>query len=209
MRTIANVISTIFHPLYMPVLGMGFYLKFVFFRKLDPALFQYVMIVMVACTMIFPLMAIFLMKTSKAITSVHMPTKEERRWPLLLGTFFFFLAYLLIKFASERAIHSDQLNYITIAGIAAIMMCTIINLFYKLSIHMAAIAGLLGLVVAFAPYSQINPLYLIIGLVMASGLVGFARLQLNAHSSGQLVTGFLVGFLSQFLILKFFIISLF
>jgi hypothetical protein len=145
-------------------------------------------------------MSILLLKSSKIITSVHMPSKEERRWPLLIGTGFFFLAYMLISYVNP--VH--ELNYIVIAGITNLMVCTIINLLYKLSIHMAAIGGVTGMMVAYAHQAQIEMLYIILGMVFASGLVGFARLQLSAHSTGQVAAGYAVGFFSQYLMLSFF-----
>lgn len=128
-----------------------------------------------------------------------MPTKEERRWPLLMGTLFFFLAYVLISYVSPV----KQLNYITMAGIATLTICTIVNLLYKLSIHMAAIGGVTGMMVAYAPMAGINMTWVILGAVFACGLVGFARLQLSAHSSGQVAAGFAAGFFSQYILLNF------
>jgi len=68
---------------------------------------------------------------------------------------------------------------------------------------MAGIGGLTGMLVAFAPQSEINLIYVIIGAVFVAGLVGFARLKLSAHSSGQVALGYAVGFVSQFVVLGF------
>ncbi len=68
---------------------------------------------------------------------------------------------------------------------------------------MAAIGGLTGMLVALAPRGDNYMFYLILFLVFASGLVGFARLKLSAHSSGQVAAGYAAGFLSQYLILGF------
>ena len=183
----------------MPVLAMAFYLKYMFFLLVKPMFYNYVILVMLVCTILFPLMSILLLKSSKIITSVHMPTKEERRWPLLLGTGFFFLAYMLISYVSPV----KELNSITIAGISTMMLCTVVNLLYKLSIHMAAIGGVTGMMVAYAHQAEINMLYVILGMIFASGLVGFARLQLSAHSSGQVAAGYAAGFFSQYIVLSF------
>jgi len=182
---------------------MGFYLRYMMFVKVTPALSIFVLIVMTACTIIFPLITIFLMKSSKMITSVHMPSKEERRWPLLFGAFFFGLAYMIISQITEKFSGIDGLKHIAIAGVTTLMCCTLINLLYKLSIHMAGIGGLTGMLVAFAPQSEINLMYIIITAVFVAGLVGFARLKLSAHSSGQVALGYAVGFISQFIVLGF------
>lgn len=188
----------------MPVFGMAFYFKYILFVKVNPALPIFVLVVMFACTILFPLITIYVMKSSKMITSVHMPTKEERRWPLLFGTFFFCLAYIIISEVTEKFSGTDGLKNIAMAGIATMMICTLVNLFYKLSIHMAGIGGVTGMVVAFAPQAEMNMTYIIMGMVLVAGLVGFARLKLSAHSSGQVAAGYAAGFISQFLLLSFF-----
>jgi hypothetical protein len=199
MKTLANTISYIFHPLFMPVLAMAFYLKFMFFLSVKPIFYNYILFVMIICTILFPLMGILLLKSSKVITSMHMPSKEERRWPLLMGTAFFFLAYVLVSYVSP----AKQLNYITMAGIATLTICTVVNLLYKLSIHMAAVGGITGMMVAYAPMANINMTYIILAAVFISGLVGFARLQLSAHSTGQVAAGYAAGFFSQYILLSF------
>lgn len=143
------------------------------------------------------------MRSNKSISSVHMPTKEERRWPLLFGTFFFVIAHVLIKFATEKVSGTDGINNVAIAGIATLMVCTIVNMFYKLSIHMAGVGGLLGLLAATAPVAQAEMIYFLIAGVVISGLVGFSRLYLKAHSAGQVIVGFIVGFGIQFLLLNY------
>lgn len=200
MKVLANTISYIFHPLFMPLFGMVFYLKYMFFLLVKPMFYNYIVLVMLVCTLLFPLMSILLLKSSKVISSIHMPSKEERRWPLLIGTGFFFLAYMLISYVNPV----QELNYIVIAGILTLMICTIINLLYKLSIHMAAIGGVTGMMVAYAHHAEINMLYVVLAMVFASGLVGFARLQLNAHSTRQVAAGYAAGFFSQYIMLSFF-----
>jgi hypothetical protein len=186
----------------MPVFGMMFYLKYMLYVVHNQSFSVYVFLVMAVCTFIFPLIIIGLMKSSKMITSAHMPTKEERRWPLLFGTFFFFMAYMLLKQATDKFSGTDGVKYVAIGGIATLTICTIVNLLYKLSIHMAAVGGVTGMMVAFAPKAEINMLYILPVMVFIAGLVGFARLRLSAHSSGQVAAGYVTGFFSQYIILS-------
>lgn len=137
------------------------------------------------------------------ITSVHMPSKEERRWPLLFGAFFFGLAYMIISRITEKFSGIDGIKDVAIAGVTTLICCTIINLLYKLSIHMAGIGGLTGMLVAYASHVEINLIYVIVAAVFVAGLVGFARLKLSAHSSGQVALGYAVGFITQFVVLGF------
>lgn len=201
----ANIISYLLHPLWMPSIGMGIYLHYFFYYKMMLPFYIYIQLVVAACTIFLPLIFIFYFKSTGIISSIHMPTNKERRWPLLIGTFAFFIAYWLLKRVSDEVavISAEKLYYVAIAGLVTMMVCTIVNLFYKLSIHMAGIAGLLGMIVAYAPRGSVDMLNIILGIVIACGLVGYARLKLNAHSPGQLLIGFIAGFFSQYLVLTF------
>ena len=70
---------------------------------------------------------------------------------------------------------------------------------WKVSAHMIGIGGLIGLIISLSVlYSVSMMLYLILA-TMLSGLIGFARLSLNAHSPAQVYAGLGTGFMVMLL----------
>jgi hypothetical protein len=99
---------------------------------------------------------------------------------------------------------SPVFKYFTLGAALLIVIAFIVNLKWKISIHMMAIGGLLGMVLGLTLLSIINnPIYFL-GVVFCAGLTGFARLKLNAHNQAQVYTGLLSGIVLMMLLALYF-----
>ena len=192
---IAKFISYLFHPLLLPILGL-----LIIFNHPEMKLWvpgketqNFLIAFTFVATFLLPLVnALFLLKM-KQITSLSMPTKEERRIPYLITTFFYSIQlYYVIKMEVPAVIKAIMLSATLV--VAAIL---IINLFWKISAHMAGIGALSGIMLALSYRLQINLLPIIILLFLISGLVAFSRLRLNAHNEAQVYAGFGLGLFIQ------------
>ena len=85
-----------------------------------------------------------------------------------------------------------------------LLVLTLITFWYKISIHAAGVSGLVGILLALA-LNYPNPVIgrLLIVFLICSGLVMSARLQLNAHTPMEILSGSLLGSGICFLILNF------
>lgn len=81
----------------------------------------------------------------------------------------------------------------------SIIAITLINSRWKISAHLSGIGGLSGGVFGYSYIMGINPLGLLIVLLSLSALTALARIELKAHTPGQTLAGFSVGFLLVFL----------
>jgi membrane-associated phospholipid phosphatase len=64
---------------------------------------------------------------------------------------------------------------------------------------MLGIGGIIGFVMIMSFEYQLNFNALLASLFLIAGLIGVARLSLNAHSPREVYVGFLVGVLSQWM----------
>ena len=69
----------------------------------------------------------------------------------------------------------------------------------KSSLHMIGIGGIIGFVMIMSFEYQLNFNSLLASLFLVAGLIGVARLSLNAHKPGEVYIGFLVGVLAQWI----------
>jgi membrane-associated phospholipid phosphatase len=76
-----------------------------------------------------------------------------------------------------------------------VIIAFIINFWWKISIHMTAIGGMLGAFMAVTYLFFVNTLIIQILILLCSGIIGASRLQLKAHQPPQIYGGFLLGFL--------------
>ncbi|MEW6469200.1 MAG: hypothetical protein AB1458_09760 [Bacteroidota bacterium] len=192
-RRIATIISYLFHPLLMPTYGL-----FLFFY-LDkhasyflPFEIKRTLVIMTLCfTFVLPVLNAFILLRLKIIRSLDMHTREERRLPLLITAIFYFSQYYLLHEAEV----SSTLKLLMLIAIISITLTIIINVFWKISAHMIGIGGITGMAIILCslfntPAAVVLPL-----LFLVAGIVGYARLTLEAHRPAEVYAGFALGLL--------------
>ena len=85
------------------------------------------------------------------------------------------------------------MSSIVMAAIMIQIICAVINNWWKISAHTAAIGGTTGAVLAFSLILGFYPLWWFCILLLLAGVVGTGRMLLRLHSLGEIVGGFLVG----------------
>ena len=138
------------------------------------------------------------LKRFKIVSSFYMENQKERRWPLLSALGWFYLLLRLLE-----TLHTHYIIVTLMLGAMLILLISaIISNFWKISLHMLGIGGVFGAFLAFQ-YLFGEKLFLIILLLLCSGLVAYARINENAHTLKQVYLGFLVGACAEFLIFYF------
>jgi hypothetical protein len=195
----ATVISYLFHPLLMPTIGtililnIGGYVTY----AIAPTV-KYIVYGMVFLnTFIFPFLASHYLLKKGYIRSYGMSTIQERRLPLLLTAVFYFFTYYILR----NAVLPPVLFLMILGATLSVLLTLIITLAWKISTHMVGIGGLLGAVIGMSMKFSLNLQFLIISLLLLSGLVGYARLKLRAHSHNQVYWGFALGLFSMLLLI--------
>jgi membrane-associated phospholipid phosphatase len=191
MEKISRVISYMYHPLIIPSLGIlmlfnsGTYLSYLPF-----GMKKGVLLIVFLCTCIIPLLFIPYLIYQRLILNIHMESRRERYAPLVFSLVLNIFCYFLIR---RTPIPQAYASFI-LSSIIAILATMLITLNYKISIHMVGAGGLVALI-GFISFSLKVDLqfYLGISLILA-GITGAARIALEAHTPGQVYTGFLTGF---------------
>lgn len=200
MNTFARITSYLFHPLLMPLYATAIlfntnnYLAY----AIIPAVQKIIYIIVFTTTYLLPsLTAMLLLKRGK-INSLQMEQPHERNIPFLVTAVYFGVCfYLLQKLPMVRVF-----GYGILGAAIAIFISFLINLKWKISIHMVGIGGLIGLLYVFSQQMHFNFLIPIIILSVIAGALGTARLLSNAHQPSQVYVGFLVGFIVEWGFLK-------
>jgi hypothetical protein len=200
---VSKILSVVFHPLLIPTYTLLIIFNLnVFFSMIIPQLAKWQILGMIfLITFLFPLFMMILFQRIGIIKSLYMKTKEERTLPYLMTIIFYYLASYLLK-----QLQISPIFYYFILGATFLIILTlIINFFWKISIHMIGIGGMLGTLMGLSFLWMIDIPFLIILLVLCSGITGFARLKLNAHNPAQVYSGFLLG--TSFMLFLFLVIG--
>ena len=192
----ANLISYIFHPLFIP-LYVGYFLMFI-----HPTYFvgygskeKYWLLIRVAYTMVFfPIITVLLLKAIGFIESVFLKTQKDRIIPYIACGIYFFWGYLV--FRNQPSIPSI-LTAFTFAVFLSSSVALIANIYFKISMHAIGMGGVLGLFVVIMNSNTMlmtGPLSL---AFLITGMVCTARLLISNHSDKEIYMGLLVGIACQ------------
>ncbi|MBK6965968.1 MAG: hypothetical protein IPH20_19095 [Bacteroidales bacterium] len=190
-QKIASLISWILHPMLMPTYALLLiFTQDAFFVLLLPERIKLVLGgLVIANTLLLPLIFIWMMKKRGIISSYQMPERGERSFPFAVTGLFYFATWYMMN-----SLGLPGMYYLfVIGGAALIIIALIINMFWKISVHAIGIGGITGGFAGLNYQMVIDSTMLVLGLIILSGLVGFARLKLNTHSPAQVYTGFGVG----------------
>jgi membrane-associated phospholipid phosphatase len=199
---IAKIISVVFHPLLMPT--YGFLLIFSTNNYIATFTPLNLKLVILGITLVFTFLlpafnALILLKTGR-IKSLEMESSRERVLPYLSTCFYCFALFYLFKDADFPPVF-----VIVILGAAvSILLTCLINFKWKISAHAVGAAGIIGAAMGVSLRLMIDLRLIIIITLLTAGCVGFARLKLNAHSPSQVYSGYLLGFMVEFLLMLFY-----
>lgn len=196
---VARIISLLFHPLIVPTLGflLLFNSQAYFAVMLNSTIKMAIYAIVVFNTLIIPALLALYLKRTGTIASLEMETPEERKLPYLFTACLYVVTYYLL-----RKVNLPPLLYLFLLGATLALIVTIlINLKWKISAHMVGWGGLTGAVIGLAFRLDLDFRIVISLIVFISGLVGFARLRLKAHTPAQVYSGYLLGVACQLVLI--------
>ena len=120
--------------------------------------------------------------------------RENRAIPYIL----FILSYVACLHLMFRMHMPRYMCGILVSALLIQMVCVIVNVWWKISMHSAGAGGVIGALVAYSVLFMFNPVWWLCVTVLISGAVGTARMLLRQHSLAQVVAGTLVGVVCGF-----------
>jgi len=199
LQPLSRMTSIIFHPLLIPTWGFlllsnsGFY-----FAILPWSVKKFLLLIVFIFTCLLPALSIWLLTLNPKF-DIKLEKSTERILPLLMSSFFYYLGYLIL----ERMPVFQIYNVFLIGSVLVQIMLIIVSLKWKISVHVAAIGGLIGGFVGLSFRAQENPVLILSFLILVAGMVATSRLILLKHTNSQVYAGFTLGFLIVNLIVLF------
>ena len=196
---IARGISWLFHPLLIPVYTLLMLLNLdIFTSHQVPVLYKKILVgIVLLTTFVLPLSATWFMARFKLVSSFFLRTKEERIYPLLVVSVFYYVTYFLMRSTHITSIFSYYMLGATLLSI----MSLVVNFYRKISLHMIGIGGFTGLFLGLALNFGINLTIEVTAAIMLAGVIGFARLKSDSHDPAEIYSGFIMGALTMTLLM--------
>lgn len=185
----ARIMSMIFTPFYLPIVGL--IALFIFsYMSLLPMMYKLVMLAMVyLLTVVAPSLLIHLYRLCQGWTSHELGRKERRLVPYIISIVCYFACFFWMEYRNTPRV----ISIIVVVALTIQMVCALINIWWKISTHTAAIGGVAGGLVSYSIAFSFNPLWWLCFVLILAGAVGTVRMILRQHSLSQVVGGFLIG----------------
>jgi hypothetical protein len=187
---IAKVISLLFNPFLMPSFGI----LLIFFSGSYLSAIPYdgkkmLFTIIFAGTFLIPLSFLPLFLHFRIIDDINITDRKQRLLPLIITGIIYFCTFYYI-----RHIPIPFINIFLLGSTICIIINAIIISWWKISSHLIGVGGLVGVALGLIFRMNANMPVLLICCILIAGFVGFARLQLKAHTPAQVYIGFFLGF---------------
>ena len=186
-----------FHPLLLPTFLFAVVLYYLPASAITfPRESRWVILIFVfMTTFVVPATGTWFLYRFGRVRSLSLTERTERGYPLFLTT----ICYAITSFLFYRQDVFDRLFFFVMGVITLLVFLTyLFSLLRKISAHSVGAGGALGLLVVLNALLPENHLvHLIVLYIIVAGAVMSARLALDAHTSGEVYGGFILGFFSS------------
>lgn len=195
---ISQVISVIFHPLFVPLIGTWLVIET---HPMQFAVFDHTALFRLYASVVSNMIiltgfTVVILKLVHFISSIRLPTQRDRVIPYIATMTFYFWAFLVMK--HQEQIPPELTAFILGCFIAAVL-AFISNIKLKISMHALGMGGLLGLMFCFFSDPYFNIALPLIIIILVGGLVCTARMILGEHTLREIYLGAMFGVMAQLL----------
>lgn len=187
----ARIFTIVFSPFYAPLWAV---LWLLFFSTMRQFAIQYRLIllaVMVVFTIAVPRLTIYLFRKSGNISRWQFDARYNRHIQYAISLISYVACYLLL-------LRMDVFGFVgcvVLASIVAQIICSIINVWWKISVHMVGVGGWVGFISAFSFRFGFDPVLPECVVIIIAGILGSSQMLLRQHNLVQIIAGFFIGML--------------
>lgn len=190
----ARIVSMVFTPFYLPILGLAVLFFLSYLRQYLLSYKFFVLAVVYFFTILLPSLLIHLYRRYQGWSLIELGSRERRIVPYVLSI----LCYFMCLYIMEQMHIPFFMRCIVACALIIQIVCAIINVWWKISTHMAGIGGVAGALFIFSEVFRFNPTWWFCLVLVIAGILGTSRMILRQHTLLQVVMGFVVGFFCAF-----------
>jgi hypothetical protein len=195
----ARFLSVVFHPLLMPTFVFGILLfqvpNVLGVDVYAPTIRLSLLVLIFVGTFGVPALLIYYLYRSGLVQTLQLTTLADRRLPFFLTALVYVLLTYLFSFKMDLISTIAPEIGVLLGSIAlSILLVGIISLYWQISAHSVGSSGVVGILAGVMLKFSLTELFAPLLLsVLLTGLIGSARLRLNAHTPSQIGAGVVLG----------------
>jgi len=179
----------VFTPFYLPMLGLTALFFLSYLNQYLPSYKFLVLAMVYFFTILLPTLLIHMYRHYNGWTLIELGIKERRVVPYVISI----LCYFTCLYLMEQMHTPYFMRSIVVCALIIQIVCALINVWWKISTHTAAIGGVAGALFVFSEVFRFNPTWWFCLVLVLAGVLGSSRMILRQHSLAQVVVGFIVG----------------
>lgn len=210
MKILSEILSWVFLPLFTPVYGLLIVMfvpsnqdylfnedsMYFMSAPAKTAILYWFMILSV----ITPGLSFVILRKKNIITTIDMENQRERNVPMFITLASCLILYFLFIIIAQNGVLPKYVYALPLSGVFITVTYTIINRWIKISLHAGGVGIMTGFIFAYA-YEQIEyQFWILIFVILASGLTISARLYLKKHTPLEVYTGWSFAVIITFIV---------
>lgn len=197
LRVLANLLSYIFHPIFIPLYAVWFiaYVHPSYLSGFAEGMRIRTVLITAQNAVFYPLFCVLLLKGVGFINSIFLKTQKDRIIPYMACGIFFFWTFTVFK---EQGLFPSILPAFMLGVFLASSGALLANIYFKISMHAIGVGGLVGLFIVIAGTNSMLMTWPLSATLLIAGLVCSARLLISDHSPRDVYSGLVIGIVAQF-----------
>ena len=189
LKWVSQILSAIFNPFLVPLYAFVLLFTFTYLNIMPLQYVAFVLAIVGSFTLLVPWIFISLYKWMNQWTAQELSKRKRRFIPYLLTM----MSYTTCLILMQRMHFPYYFCSIIIAALLCMLICTLINLFGRISIHLAGCGMFIGGLLAYSILLFFNPVWWLCGFILLAGIRGTARISYHQHTLWEVIAGFVVG----------------
>lgn len=198
LYVVSRIVSWLFTPFMIPTMAVAALFLFSYLKMMPMRYRLFVCGIVFLFTVLLPIQIIIFYKWLSGIKLHDLNLRKNRYMPFLLTI----LAYVSCLILLVRLMIPWYITGIILTALSVQVLCVIFNLKWRLSEHMAGAGCVVGGVVVFGTLFGFNPVFWLSVFILISGILGSARMILQNHTLGEVLGGFVLGYVCSMLVLN-------
>lgn len=180
-RKLSNGISWALHPFLLPLYMIGVLLTLTVFAHYPSGVKIYLLWVVALYAIIIPLLALGVLRSLGRISDYRIDDRRERLLPLLVGA----VCYVLCAITIAKIPSAIFLRKFMIAAACCEVMCLVVSLYWKISLHLTAMGAVVALLVVMNIAGVGDMMVPLMIAILCAGALASARLYLGCHNGSR------------------------
>lgn len=189
LKVVSWVLSALFHPLLVPLYAYVLLFSFTYLNIMPIQYVAFVLSIVTTFTLLSPLVFIGVYKWLNKYSMKELSTRPRRFVPYLLTL----MSYITCLITMYKMHFPHYFSGIIMGITICIVVCMLLNVRWRVSIHLAGCGMFIGGLLSYSLLFQFNPVWWLCGFILLAGMQGTARISFHQHTLLEVILGFVAG----------------